>query len=159
MTMINATDKIHLRPSPPLAACEIHDWPTDGLGRRLIATMRERHGKGGVNVCRECVTRARGDAKAKVAQRMSIVPREEVRVGDLAIFADPAVSYGYGGYKVEKVGPKNLAVSCDVRFAPDGPWHHQEHVIPRAHLKEVFRLEPIECAPVEKQDDGKTGGR
>jgi hypothetical protein len=158
MTMLNATDKIHMRPSPPLATCEIHDWPTEGLGRRLVATMRERHGKGGVNVCRDCVTRARGDAKAEVSQRMSIVPLEEVRAGDLATFEHPAHAYG-GGYKVEKVGPKNLNVSCDVRFAPDGPWHHQEHKIPRAHLKEVFRLEPIECAAVEKQDNEKTGLR
>lgn len=140
-------EMIHLRAALPPVTCEIHDWSTEGLGRRLVDTMRERHGKGGVNVCRECVTRARGDAKAEVAQRMSIVPLEEVRAGDFALFEDPAkrVMYGAGhSYKVEKVGPKNLDVSGDVRFAPDGPWHHQEHKLPRAHLKEVFRLEPIE---------------
>ena len=159
--MINATDKIHMHPAAPTATCEIHDWPTEGLGRKLVDAMRERHGKGGVNVCRECVVRARQDvAHGLTSLRLSVVPLEEVRAGDYAFFSDPGVAYGMGVYKVEATGRTFLAVSCDVRFAPDGPWHHQEHRFPRAHLKEVFRQEPIECVPVEKQGaDEKTGIR
>lgn len=38
------------------------DVNTDGLARRLVAAMRERHGKGGITCCRECVERARDEA-------------------------------------------------------------------------------------------------
>lgn len=41
------------------AACQVHAWPTEGMARRLVLAMRETYGKGGINVCRECVTRAR----------------------------------------------------------------------------------------------------
>lgn len=44
------------------AACEIHDWPTPGLGRRFFEAMRERHPRG-INACRECITRARDELK------------------------------------------------------------------------------------------------
>ncbi len=43
----------------PATVCEVHAWPTDGLARRLVAAMRERHGKGGIYVCVACVERAR----------------------------------------------------------------------------------------------------
>lgn len=42
--------------------CDVHDWPTDGMARRLFDEMRATHGKGGVNACRPCLERARADA-------------------------------------------------------------------------------------------------
>lgn len=59
----SVSDAIHMREAA--GPCEIHDWPTDGLARRLIEAMRAKHGKGGVNVCRECILRARYDAREK----------------------------------------------------------------------------------------------
>lgn len=55
-------DAVHMRPSE--GPCAIHGWPTDGLAHRLAVTMRETHGKGGVNVCLPCLDRAREDARA-----------------------------------------------------------------------------------------------
>jgi hypothetical protein len=49
---------VHVAPATT-DVCEVHDWPTDGLARRLIDAMRERHGKGGVNACVDCIARAR----------------------------------------------------------------------------------------------------
>ena len=39
-------------------ACDLHAWPTEGLAKRLVQAMHDRHGKGGVNACRECIQRA-----------------------------------------------------------------------------------------------------
>lgn len=39
--------------------CAAHEWPDDGLPERLIKAMRERHGHGGVDVCVECLERAK----------------------------------------------------------------------------------------------------
>jgi hypothetical protein len=55
---------LHIRPIDhgsldPTELCQVHGWPTDGLGLRLIEKMRQTHGKGGVNVCRACLDRAR----------------------------------------------------------------------------------------------------
>jgi len=47
------------------AACEVHDWPTEGLPKRLVQAMRDRHGKGGLNVCKSCLVRARDEAKRR----------------------------------------------------------------------------------------------
>lgn len=54
-------DMLHIRPADG-DVCDIHDWATDGLARRLFDAMKERHGKGGVNSCRECIGRAKEDA-------------------------------------------------------------------------------------------------
>lgn len=51
------------------AKCEVHDWPADGMGTRLVQAMRDAHGKGGINVCAACVGRARGDAKEEQDER------------------------------------------------------------------------------------------
>lgn len=59
-------DMIHLREAAPNAACEVHGLAADGLARKLVELMRERHGQGGVNVCRDCITRARADAEARL---------------------------------------------------------------------------------------------
>jgi hypothetical protein len=47
--------------------CEVHTWPVDGLAERLVAAMRETHGKGGINVCVDCIDRAREDARRRAA--------------------------------------------------------------------------------------------
>jgi hypothetical protein len=59
MTTEEAAERLHMRPMPEDTVCDIHDWPDAGLPARLVTAMRERHGKGGVNVCRECLTRAK----------------------------------------------------------------------------------------------------
>lgn len=50
-------DAIHMREA--IGPCEVHDWPTDGMAVRLVDRMRTSHGKGGVNVCVDCIARAR----------------------------------------------------------------------------------------------------
>ena len=59
-------EAIHLKKGT--GPCEVHEWPTEDLPRRLIAAMRERHGRGGLNVCSDCVRRARDEAQ-RVAGR------------------------------------------------------------------------------------------
>ena len=61
-----ADDKIHIKPSD--GPCEVHAWETDGLAKRLVDAMRERHGKGGINACRGCIYRAKSDAEAMKAE-------------------------------------------------------------------------------------------
>ena len=58
-----ATDSVHMKPAE--GPCDVHEWPTDGMGQRLILEMVARHGKGGVNVCVGCLRRARDDAMRK----------------------------------------------------------------------------------------------
>jgi hypothetical protein len=43
----------------PASVCQVHDWPTEGLARRLVDAMRAAHGRGGINVCVPCVHRAK----------------------------------------------------------------------------------------------------
>lgn len=40
------------------AECEVHDWPTEGFGLRLVDAMRAAHPKG-INSCVACVARAK----------------------------------------------------------------------------------------------------
>lgn len=51
---------IYMKPAE--GSCEIHKWPTEGLPRRLVQAMKERHGKGGINACVECIHRAKAEA-------------------------------------------------------------------------------------------------
>lgn len=37
--------------------CETHDWMIAQMQTELVPRLRARHGKGGVNVCVECVER------------------------------------------------------------------------------------------------------
>lgn len=70
---------LHLRPvsdeaidgRPIAAVCETHGWATEGMPRRLFEAMRRRHGRGGLNVCRECVDRAKNEADR---ERQSVTP-------------------------------------------------------------------------------------
>ena len=57
---------ITIRPIDQTDGCKTHTWPTDGLAVQLILAMRRR---GGINVCRECIERARGDAKRRAHAR------------------------------------------------------------------------------------------
>jgi hypothetical protein len=61
-------DFLHIAESPRGATCDIHSWPTKGLGHRLVVAMRERHGNGGVNACVECIERARNSLATKGAK-------------------------------------------------------------------------------------------
>jgi hypothetical protein len=55
-------EHLHIHPLRE-GKCEAHEWPTEGLAKRLVQAMRERHGKGGLNVCVHCIQRARDEAK------------------------------------------------------------------------------------------------
>lgn len=52
-------EQLHIRPAK--GGCEVHDWPTEGLARRLVQAMRDTHPRG-INACRECIDRAKLDA-------------------------------------------------------------------------------------------------
>lgn len=52
------TELLHLRPA---TTCAVHDWPTPGLGKRLLDEARQRHPMG-IDVCEACILRARRDA-------------------------------------------------------------------------------------------------
>lgn len=43
--------------------CAIHDWPTPGLGARLVQAMRDRHPKG-IDACPPCIERAVQDVRS-----------------------------------------------------------------------------------------------
>lgn len=60
------SEKIHIREAPEGSRCDVHDWPSDGLARRLVEAMAARYGTGGINACRPCIERAHADAHAKV---------------------------------------------------------------------------------------------
>lgn len=66
------SERIILRPAPEGAGCDVHDWPSDGLGRSVFDAMRAK--SGGVNICRACLARA----KADLASRLS--PEQIARV-------------------------------------------------------------------------------
>ena len=59
------SEVIHLKPAQKDAPCDIHDWEDHGIALRLVAAMRECHGKGGVNACRPCLDRVYADRDAK----------------------------------------------------------------------------------------------
>ncbi len=78
-----------------------------------------------------------------VKERPAEVDRKELKPGDWIEVRDPdnRVSYGLGGagiFQVIKVGRVNVKASIEVRFAPDGPWHRQEHTIPLHHIVRVM---------------------
>lgn len=54
---VGTVDAIHMREAN--GPCQVHDWPTEGMAVRLVERMRASHGKGGVNVCVDCIARAR----------------------------------------------------------------------------------------------------
>jgi hypothetical protein len=48
-----------MKPADVDAKCWAHDMPNEGLARKLFDQMRLAHGNGGVNICTECIKRAR----------------------------------------------------------------------------------------------------
>lgn len=55
-------EEIRLKPTE--TPCEVHEWPTDGMGKRLVDAMRAS--PAGINACRECIVRAKLDAEMKI---------------------------------------------------------------------------------------------
>jgi hypothetical protein len=51
--------------------CEVHDWPTDGLATQIILLVRKR-GRGGVDICLDCVRRAKASIAAELLTRREI---------------------------------------------------------------------------------------
>jgi hypothetical protein len=43
----------------PATVCQVHDWPSDRLARRLVDATRETHSKGWISVCIPCIERAK----------------------------------------------------------------------------------------------------
>lgn len=72
--------------------CEIHDWPPKQLLSDLLVLMRERHGKGGVNACRECLTRARTAAWEQISGALWRVVEPPVAASPSAVLT-PSVYY------------------------------------------------------------------
>lgn len=62
-------EAVHMRPMPDTAECEVHAWSNKELRHKLVPTMRARHGKGGLTVCRECLTRTREYMRSVLAKR------------------------------------------------------------------------------------------
>lgn len=48
---------LHIRASS--GPCATHDWSAEGFAERLMATARKLHGKGGLNICTDCIERFR----------------------------------------------------------------------------------------------------
>lgn len=55
-------DVYHLKPAK--GECEMHLEPSEGLARKLIVLVRER-GEAGIDVCVDCIHRAKKDAEPK----------------------------------------------------------------------------------------------
>lgn len=53
------SEVLRIRGMPDDTTCEVHAWPVEDFRTKLIPLMRERHGKGGVNACSGCISRAR----------------------------------------------------------------------------------------------------
>ena len=80
-------------------------------------------------------------------RRGHAVEKKELVPGALIEVRDPFSHISYGGgpggsgvYKVIKAGRVNVRTETDVRFAPDGPWYHQEHTIPLKHVVRVVTV-------------------
>jgi hypothetical protein len=58
---------VHMKPMPDDTVCEIHDWSEERVATELLPLMRDRHGKGGVNICVGCLKRAK-DAALKLGR-------------------------------------------------------------------------------------------
>lgn len=50
---------LHMSGARDDAVCEVHSWTQDDFRTKLVPLLRERHGKGGLNVCSDCIRRAR----------------------------------------------------------------------------------------------------
>lgn len=57
------SEQLHIKGMPDDTTCEVHDWTLEDFRTRLVPLLRERHGKGGLNVCVECVKRTREELR------------------------------------------------------------------------------------------------
>jgi hypothetical protein len=74
---------------------------------------------------------ARSGGVSEAAQGSSIDPKSILKVGDEIIaYCDPMWRSAILSGTVKSIGRVNVKISLSVRFAPDGPWHHQEHTVP-----------------------------
>lgn len=62
-------EALHIKGMPDDTTCEVHAWTLDDFRERLLPLMRERHGKGGVNVCVDCIERARQGLRPAKGER------------------------------------------------------------------------------------------
>lgn len=51
-------EALFIRPATS-TKCDVCEWPNEGLAARVVLEMRRRHHAGGLNVCRDCIVRAR----------------------------------------------------------------------------------------------------
>lgn len=58
---IVAEEHLHIGPAS-VEVCEIHAWTLERKLRELVPLMRERHGKGGLTVCVECIDEMKAEA-------------------------------------------------------------------------------------------------
>ncbi len=54
-----AKEYVYVRVPGEGATCDVHEWTAEDFRKRLLAEMRARHGKGGLNVCVDCLDRAK----------------------------------------------------------------------------------------------------
>lgn len=57
---VSPTETLYIKKG---TTCDVHDWPTFGMAKRLVQKMRDSHPKG-VNACRKCLGRAFKDRDA-----------------------------------------------------------------------------------------------
>ncbi len=60
------TDHLHIKPGSEAVGCEIHDWPMERKIREFVPLLRARHGKGGLNVCVDCIEAMKEEAGKRV---------------------------------------------------------------------------------------------
>lgn len=61
----------HLHLKEGVGPCEIHDWGEERIRREFVKTLRERHRKGGLNVCRECIDNKLSPILQKIKERIT----------------------------------------------------------------------------------------
>lgn len=75
-----------IKPADPDAGCDVHDWPTKGLPFRLARAVARPEG---LNVCRECVDRAKAEADSERLAKCILCQR--------GVHRSPRGSHGYRG--------------------------------------------------------------
>jgi hypothetical protein len=64
--------------------------------------------------------------------------KKQLKVGDeVGVFGNRRIGEISG--VISSMGRTNVKVSTSVRFAPDGPWHDQVHVVPIYAINVVMR--------------------
>ena len=79
---------LHIDPALEGTACDAHDWPDHGLPQRIVTEAKARHGAGGLNVCRECIDRARKVADSQRFPNGQLNDHDEGEI-EIRVAADP----------------------------------------------------------------------